>query len=209
MWIGDEFPWNGENLLFARRDGNPLTKQRVTTPEEREADPLAELSDQQRQFVMLLVEGKSFKEAGKMVGYGDVYIDRKNPVRTVPTVRAAYFSLIREHDKERAENLTFSKRKIMEDLEFTKIRVKEAMEVDAVKAASSLNAFNRACELQGREIGMFAQKHIHEHEHSVVPDDLLLKKLAKDDPELARSMADHLGIVIEGEFEEVDDSDTV
>ncbi len=186
-----------------------MSRQRNVTADELEADPLADLSDQQRKYIHLLVEGKSYKDAGAEAGYGKHYLNQRNPVKTVPTVRAAYLSLLREKDRERAEDLRFSKQKIMEDLELAKMRVLEAVDTDPVKGSSALNAFNRAAELQGRELGMFAQKHVHEHEHSVVPDAVLLKKLAEDDPALAKSMADHLGIIIDGEFEEVDDTDAV
>ena len=89
----------------------------------------------------------------------------------------------------------------MEDLELSKIKVLEAIEADPVKAASSLNAFNRSCELQGRELGMFTQKHMHDHEHSIVPDKALLERLSRTNPTLAAQLGVHLGVVLDGKCE--------
>lgn len=119
-------------------------------------------------------------------------------------VKQAYMSLLHELYPERAANFRLSKQKVLEDLEGIKSLAVQNIK-EGKSTGGSYNAAVRASELQGRELGMFAQKHHHQHEHALIPDEMLLRKLAEDDPELAKSMADHLGVVIDVEFEEVED----
>jgi hypothetical protein len=140
------------------------------------------------------------EEANELAGYKAG--SNANPERNSPLVRAHVLSLLQERDADRAKNFRMSKDKILQDLELAKQKVLEALDADPVKGASALNAFNRSCELQGRELGMFNQKYFHEHTHSVVPDKALLERLSKTNPELANKLGDHLGVVIDGEFTE-------
>jgi hypothetical protein len=174
--------------------------QYIPTREQLEADPRAELTPKQRIYVDAVGEGKTREEAKAIAGYSPN--TNSTPERNDPRVRAAVLSLLQERDAERAKDFRMSKDKILQDLELAKQKVLEAIDEDPVKGASALNAFNRSCELQGRELGMFNQKHFHEHTHEIVPDKALLERLSKTNPELANRLSDHLGVVIDGEFTE-------
>lgn len=176
------------------------------------------LTREMSEFVLNAVDGKVFgREVGgtRQQAYAAAFPNSKSPkcqssnanrALNSPKVKPVYRSLLAEHDEkadeERSSRFMLTKEKVVEDLEL--LKVKALREIDADRGSGgAFQGFVKAAELQGREIGMFAQNHLHKHEHSVVPNERLLERLSQSNPVLANELGRHLG-VIEGEAVEVE-----
>ena len=184
---------------MAVKDGDKLVVERLITD--------FGLNQRQALFVIHFVRTGNQRKAYELAGYsGDEESRSSNASRLIhkDNVVQAHLSLLHELYPERAADFRLSKQKVLEDLEGIKSLAVQNIK-EGKSTGGSYNAAVRASELQGRELGMFAQKHHHAHEHALISDEMLLKKLAEDDPVLARTMADHLGVVVDAEFEVVED----
>lgn len=171
----------------------------------------------QAKFVLEYAKSGNATQAHIAAGYkGTEDSHHANSSRLIgrDNVKGAYMSLLRELEPEYVEDLKLTKVKILEDLEHLKRQAAKNI-ADGKGGGGAYAGFTRATELQGRELGMFAQKYHHEHELSIVPDKDLLLSLAKSSPALAREMSKYLGVdiedeltVIEAEFEVIEEEKT-
>ena len=168
------------------------------------------LNQKQAKFTLECAKGASQREAYTNAGYKAVgtNIDTSaSHLASNNNVKQAHMSLLHELYPQQIEDFRLSKEKVLLDLEGIKVLAVQNIR-EGKAAGGAYNAVVRSSELQGRELGMFSQRrHHHEHEHSIVPDKMLLDRLAKSNPSLAQNLAEHMGVgmdgeVIEGDFTE-------